>query len=105
MPSPIPKPIRALIQYEFELGYNNNTILAGPYHLSSRILQRIRRTWLDSGSVFIAKENPGGRPQLINDFYKQQLLLYLEQRLIVYLNKLSYFLLDEWELDADEVTI
>ena len=105
MPPPVPEPIRALIQYEFELGYSNDAILAGPYHLSSRTLRRMRRTWLDSGSVFIAKENPGGRPRLINDFHEQQLLLYLEQRLMVYLDELSYFLLDEWELDADKVTV
>lgn len=60
MAPPVPEPIRALIQYEFELGYNNDAILAGPYHVSSRTLQRMRRTWLDSGTVFIAKENPWG---------------------------------------------
>ena len=105
MPLPVPEPIRALVQYEFELGYSNDAILAGPYQVSLRTLQRMRRTWLDSGTVFVAKENYGGRPRLIDDFYGQQLLLYLEQRPMAYLDELSYFLLDEWELDVDDATV
>ena len=105
MPPPVPEPIHALVQYEFELGYSNDAILAGPYQVSLRTLQRMRRTWLDSGTVFVAKENCGGRPRLIDDFHGQQLLLYLEQRPMAYLDELSYFLLDEWELDVDDATV
>ena len=70
MPLAVPKLIWALIQYKFKLDYSNNTILIGPYYISSYTLRRIRCTWLNSSTIFIIKENTGGKPQLINDFYK-----------------------------------
>lgn len=61
MPPPFSKPIQALIQDEFELGHSNDVILAGPYSVSMRSLQRVRHLWRQHGIVFIPNDSLGGR--------------------------------------------
>ena len=57
MVAAIPKPIRALTQYEFELGYSIDMIAAGPYNVGLRTIQRMRRMWRLYGTVFIPYES------------------------------------------------
>ena len=105
MPSPIPEPIRALIQEEFELGHSNDAILAGPYAVSMRALQRMRCHWLQYGTVFIPNDSPGGRPRIISQYIEEQLLRYLEERPMSYLDELVYMLFDEFDIAVDESTV
>lgn len=71
MPPPIPEPIRALIQEEFEQGYSKDVILAGPYRVSMRALQRMRSHWDQYGTVFIPNDSPGGRPGVISQHIEE----------------------------------
>lgn len=83
MPPPVPEPIRALIQDEFEQGHSNDVILAGPYGVGMRTLQKMRSHWVQYGTVFIPNDSPGGRPTVINQYVETQLLAvlaYLEER-------------------------
>ena len=105
MPAPVPEPIRGLIQYEFELGYSNDSILAGPYRVSRRTLQSMRATWRRYGTVFIPSESIGGCPRVMSDLHEQELLRYLDQRPMAYLDEMAYFLLDEYELAVSETTV
>ena len=57
----IPEPIRAIIQYEFEFGWSNDTIVADPFNVSSRTLQKKRHSWNGFGTVFIPCEHGCGR--------------------------------------------
>ena len=105
MPSLISKPIRALIQEEFELGHNNDAILTGPYAVNMRALQRMRCHWLQYDTVFIPNDSPGGRPKIINQYIEKQLLRYLKERPMSYLNELIYMLFDEFDIAIDENTV
>lgn len=105
MVAPIPAPIRALIQYEFELGYSVDAVAAGPYGVSLRTLQSMRKSWGLYGTVFIPSENKGGRPRVISELHEHALLEYLEQRPMSYLDKMALFLLDEYGLIVDETTV
>lgn len=105
MPPPVPEPIRALIQDEFELGHSNDVILAGPYGVGMRSLQRMRSYWVQYGTVFIPNESPGGRPRVISQQIEEQLLAYLEERPMSYLDELVYMLFDDFGLVVDESTV
>jgi transposase len=102
---PTPEPIRAIIQYEMELGYSDDAITAGPYGVCLRTVQRMRRSFKQYGLVYIEPSDHGGRPQVLSDFYKAELLHYLEQRPSAYLDEMVYFLWDEYELQVDEATV
>ena len=104
MPPPTPEPIRALIQEEFEKGYTNDAILAGNAVIKIRTLQNLRAKWVRYGTVFIP-DTPGGRPSTIPDIVEQELLAYLEQRPMAYLDEMAYFLFDEFDLTVDESTV
>ena len=105
MPPPIPEPIRTLIQHEFELGHSNDVILAGPYSVGTRTLQRMRSHWHQYGTVFIPNDSPGGRPRVISQHVEAQLLAYLEERPMSYLDELVYMLFDQFDLVVDESTV
>jgi len=105
MVAAIPEPIRALIQHEFELGYSVDMVAAGPYNVGLSTLQRMRRMWRLYGTVFLPSENVGGRPRIINELLEHELLNYLEERPMAYLDEMAYFLLDEYGVDVDEVTV
>lgn len=105
MVAPIPEPIRALIQHEFELGYSIDTIAAGPYNVSLTTLYKMRQTWHLYGTVYIPSESLGGRPMIISELLGQELLNYLEERPMAYLDEMAYFLLDEYGVAVDEVTV
>lgn len=105
MPAPIPEPIRALIQEEFERGYSNDVILAGSYGVGMRTVQRMRSNWVKYGTVFIPTDNPGGRPRVLTQFYEEQLLNYLDERPMSFLDELVYMLFDDYDLIVDESTV
>ena len=105
MPSPVPEPIRALIQEEFERGYSNDAIVAGPYGVGMRTVQRMRSHWVRYGTVFIPNDSPGGQPRVISQLIEEQLLAYLEQRPMAYLDELVYMLFDEFDLVVDQCTV
>ena len=105
MVPPIAEPLRAMIQYEMELGYSDDQILSGGYHISFRTLQRMRASFRRHGVVFVGSLEVGGRPRVLHDFYQQELLLLLEQRPSAYLDELAYFLFDEYEVEVSEAAI
>lgn len=105
MVAAVPAPIRALIQHEFELGYSVDAVAAGPYGVSLSTLRRMKKTWALYGTVFIPSENKGGRPRVISELLEHELLAYLEQRPMAYLDEMAYFLLDEHEVAVDEATV
>ena len=102
---PIDPYTRAAIQRELELGFNNDTILLGGYDVSLRTLQRMRRSWRTYREVYIPSENRGGRPRALHQVYEEELLAYLEQRPMAYLDEMAFFLLDEFDVQVDEATI
>jgi len=57
------------------------------------------------GTVFLPSENVGGRPRIINELLEHELLNYLEERPMAYLDEMAYFLLDEYGVAVDEVTV
>ena len=105
MPPPIPEPIRALIQEKFELGHSNDVIVTGLYYISLRSLQRMRSHWVQYNTVFILNNSLGRRPRVINQYYEEQLLAYLEERPMSYLDELVYMLFNEYDLVVDESTV
>ena len=56
-----PEPIRAIIQHGCELGWSIDAILTDPYNVSSRTLQKVRRSWNDFDTFFGPSENGSGR--------------------------------------------
>ena len=102
MSSLISKLIRALIQKEFELDHNNDVILTGLYAVNMRALQKMRCHWFQYDIVFIPNDSPDGRLKIINQYIEKQLLRYLEERPISYLNELIYILFDEFDIAIDE---
>jgi len=68
-------------------------------------LQRIRRTWSLYSIVFISSKNVGERPRIINKLLEYKLLNYLKERPIAYLDEIAYFLLDEYSIIIDKVTV
>ena len=105
MVAAVPAPIRSLIQHESELGYSVDAVAAGPYGVSLRTLQRMRKTWRLYGTMCIPSENKSGRPRSISELYEHQLVEYLGQRPMAYLDEMAYFLLDEYGLVVDEATV
>ena len=105
MPPPIPDPIRALIQEEFEQGHSNDVIVTGPYNVGMRSIQKMRSHWVQYGTVFIPTISPPGRPRVISQWVEEQLLAYLEERPMSYLDELVYMLFDEYNLIVDESTV
>lgn len=105
MVAPIPEPIRALVQYEFELGYSVDAVVAGPYGVSLRSLQRMYKSWRLYGTVFIPSEIKGGRSRMLSELHTHELLEYLDQRPMAYLDEMAHFLLDEFGLAVDESTV
>lgn len=106
MPPPIAPWIREHIRHEFELGYSNDQILAGGYDVSRRTLQRMRKTWKDWDLVYIPFEAPQPvRDRIINDLLQEELLIYLDQRPMAYLDEMAWFLYDEFDVTVDESTI
>ena len=95
---PIDPYTRAAIQRELELGFNNDTILLGGYDVSLRTLQRMRRSWRIYREVYIPSENRGGRLRALHQVYEEELLTYLEQRPMAYLDEMAFFLLDEFDV-------
>ena len=61
--------------------------------------------WRLYGTVFIPCESVGRRPRLVNELLEHELLNYLEERPMAYLDEIAYFLLDEYGVAADEVTV
>ena len=102
---PIDPYTRAAIQQELELGFDNDTIIAGGYDVSLRTLQRMRKSWRQYGEVYIPSEDRGGRPQALNHVLEEELLAYLEQRPMAYLDELAFFLLDEFDIRVSEPTV
>ena len=106
MPPPIAPWIREHIRHELELGYDNDQILAGGYGISRRTLQRMRKTWKEWDSVCIPFQAPQpGRDRIINDLLQEELLIYLDQRPMAYLDEMAWFLYDEFDVTVDEPTI
>ena len=56
-----PEPIRAIIKHGCELRWSIDAILTNPYNVSSRTLQKVRRSWNDFDTVFVPSENGSGR--------------------------------------------
>lgn len=46
-----------------------------------------------------------GRNRLISDLLQEELLIYLDQRPMAYLNEMAWFLYNEFEVTIDESTI
>ena len=78
--------------------------MAGPYEVKIRTLQNLRAKWLKYGTVFIP-DTPGGRPSVVPDLVEQELLVYLEQHPMAYVDEMVYFLFDEFDLTVDESTV
>ena len=94
-----------MIQYEMELRYSDDAILAGGYNVSLRTVQRMRHSFRRYGLVYVPPTDLGGRPPTLNDQHTAELLIYLEQRPSAYLDEMAYFLFDEYELLVDEATV
>ena len=105
MVAPIPEPIRAIIQHEFELGYCDDAIVAGPYSVSLRSVQRMRSCWRHYGTVFLSTGAVGGRSRALQDYHEYELLEYLRERPMAYLDELRYHLYDSFEILIDESTV
>jgi len=105
MPPPVAPAVREHIRHEFELGYSNDQI-AATYEVSIRIIRRIRRSWKEWDMVYIPFIAPQpGRNYLISDLLQENLLIYLDQRPMAYLNEMAWFLYDEFEVTVDKSTI
>ena len=104
MPVPIAPEVRAMIRHEFELGHTNDEILPA-YDISVSTLNRMRRNWKEFDLLYIPKEAPIGRPRSISEAHQEELLIYLDSRPIAYLDKMAWFLFNEFELIVDETTI
>ena len=88
MVPPIDPYTRAAIQRELELGFDNDTILLGSYDVSLRTLQRMRKSWRQYGEAYIPSEDRGGRPRALPQLLQEELLAYLEQRPLAYLDEI-----------------
>ena len=94
-----------MIQYEMELGYSNDIIVAGPYSVSLRTVQRMRRSFQKYGLVYVESSDAGGRPKALDSFHIQELKLYLDQRPSAYLDEMVFFLHNEFGLQVTESTV
>ena len=103
MPAAIHPLVRTAIHHELELGFDNDTILAG-HDVSLRTIQRMRGLWVEFGVVFIPSATQG-RPRVISRLHEEELLAYLDERPMAYLDKLVFFLFDEFDLRVDESTV
>ena len=66
----------------------------------------MRRSYRNCGLVYVDPlERRGGRPILLDDWYVNELHVYLQQRPTAYLDELVFFLWDEFELDVSESTV
>ena len=88
------------------MGYTNDQIVAGPYNVSLRTVQRMRRTWKELDMVYIPFQSPyHGKPRIITDLLQEELLCYLDSRPMAYLHEMAWFLYDEFDVAVDETTI
>jgi len=104
MPAPIHPFVRTAIHNELELGFDNDTILAG-HDISLRSLQRMRGLWIEYGVVHVTSDIPRGRPRKLSILHVEELLEYLDERPMAYLDELVYYLFDEFDLLVDESTV
>lgn len=100
-----PPAILERIQAEFEAGYSNDQIVAGPYHMCLRTVQRLRRNWERCGTVTYLGGAAPGRPLAIPEFYMDELTSWLKSHPSAYLDEMAFFLWDEFELAVNTSTI
>lgn len=97
--------VREAIRHEFELGYTNKQVRVR-HEVSGRTLRRMRSSWKRWSSVYIPFQSPHpGRDRILHDALQEELLIYLDQRPMAYLDEMAWFLYDEFNVTLDESTI
>ena len=62
----------------------------------------MRSYWVQYDIVFISNDSSGERPRVISQHIEKQLLAYLEERPMLYLDELIYMLFNEFNLVVDK---
>ena len=105
MVPPIALGVREAIRHEFELGHSNEQIFTA-HEVSLPTIRRMRKTWKEWDQVYIPYKAPRpGRDRIISDVLQEELLIYLDQRPMAYLDEMAWFLYDEFDVTVDETTI
>ena len=102
--TPLAPRLRAIVQYELQVGLTNEQIRK-KHGVPESTIRRYRTSWEQTGEVYIETDNRGGRPHAISSEYEQILLLYFEQRPYAYLDEVAWFLFDEFDVNVDESTV
>ena len=102
--APIPPHTRADIKWELEVGWSNEAI-SEKYEVSVATVKRYRKSLEEFGEVYIPKDKPGGRPHVLSQDHEKILLDYLDCRPHAYLDEMTWFLFDEFDLAVDEATV
>lgn len=92
------------MHFHLERG-DSNDFIKDATNISTQQIQRMRANWTQFGEVTAPKILLGGQSRAFSQYHELQLLGYLEQQPTAYLDKMCWFLFDEFDIAVDKSTI
>ena len=94
-----------MIQLDLERSLSNGAIKEKRVVVGMRTIERYRASWEEYRQVYVASENKGGRPKVLQNKHINELHRFLASRPIAYLDEMCLFLQDKLHVFVDEFTV